>query len=476
MVLFNNIMHMESVKSNRLLQQVRTFFKKYFAPGKPLLLGYSGGYDSELLLHLLTLLKKEFAFDLHLAHVDHGWREESREEAEHLRKKAEGLGYPFHCKRLEKKTGEEEARSLRFAYFKTLFARFEYQAVLLAHQKNDLAETVFKRFLEGAHLPFLYGMEERKEMEGLILWRPLLSISKKEIMEFLRENRLAAIDDPSNRKSSFLRARMREELLPYVEKSFGKSVLHNMAEASVRSSELKNYLDKKTQNAWEKIIQGPLGYLVPKNAFSSLERVEQEHLFKRISQEKRINVPRDLLTQLLLRQEEKSFRFVTKGALFIWERDNLFIQTRPFPPWKRELLLQEGVWEEEEWRLAVTKVEKKKKDQNSGFDVWKNEMVLYLPIEKYRLMCAQAKDRCVGGTCLKKWWQTHKTFAFMRPHLPVVYLKGQVVGEFLSGKSLSDRSLGVFPTHVACWRIALEIMPSIHKELGKSNFQASGHI
>lgn len=446
-------MHMKLLKSNRLLQTLKAFFEKHYQPGRPLLLGYSGGRDSELLFHLLLLLRKDRPFELHLAHVDHGWRKESADQAEGLKKKAKLFDCPFHLKRLSEKNSEEDARKLRFSFFQTLFAFHGFQALLLAHHKNDVAETVFKRFLEGAHLPFLFGMEEKSVMGNISIWRPLLPISKKEILDYSREKKLSSIDDATNRDPSYLRARMRQELLPFLEKSFGKSILQNLYEASVRSSELKKYLDGKTQHALEKTILGPLGYVVPMSVYSSLERVEKIHLLKRICQEKRIELSRASLQEILSWTEKKktALRFFTKEALFVLDRDSLFIQTESFPPFEKELPLCEGSWEIGAWRVSVLRSEDKGKDQNSWEDFWKSGAFLYLPEGKYSLSLAKHPAGCMQGPSLKKWWEVHKTPAFMRKHLPVIYQGEKVVGEFLSGKRLCRNPQGPL------WKVGIKI-------------------
>jgi tRNA(Ile)-lysidine synthase len=453
-------MHMKLVKSNQLLQILHSFFEKHFQPGRPLLLGYSGGYDSELLFHLLMQLRKEISFELHLAHVDHGWREESSWQASLLEKKAKSFSCPFHCKRLPQKNSEEEARELRFAFFKTLFATHGFQALLLAHQKNDLAETVFKRFLEGAHLPQLFGMEEISFKENMPIWRPLLSVSRKEILSFVKKEGLSAIEDATNCDPQYLRARMREEMIPYVEKSFGKSILQNLFEASLRSLELKKYLDKKTQKAWESIMQGPYGAVLPLDSFSFLEPLEQSHLLKRLSFVLKIELSRSSIHFLLTwkRKKKNSFRFLTKEAIFSWEKEHLFIQTQPFGMLGKSLPFQEGVYEEGSWRIGIERVEKKEEDQNSWKDAWENRAYLFLPFGEYELTSPNPSSLCVNGRRLKKWWE--KAPLLLRKELPVICSQGRVAGDFVSGKSFFPEATGAF------WKVSLEFSDKNEKKNG----------
>ncbi|MCB1082086.1 MAG: tRNA lysidine(34) synthetase TilS, partial [Chlamydiia bacterium] len=84
---------------------VKDFLTLRLQKGAKLLLGFSGGPDSMALLHMLIEAKETLDFSLHLAHVDHGWREESAREAEALEKVAKYFDLPFHLHRLEKMEG-----------------------------------------------------------------------------------------------------------------------------------------------------------------------------------------------------------------------------------------------------------------------------------------------------------------------------------------------------------------------------------
>ena len=153
------------------LPQVAAFLKEHWDGSSPLLLGYSGGPDSKALLYALL---EAGVKNLHLAHIDHGWREESGAEAEALRGEAESLGCPFHTVRLPKPgkgNWEDEARKGRLAFFQSLFQIEPFQALLLARQKEEQAETVLKRVLEGAQSrPGIEPAGRCEQMAGL---RPL---------------------------------------------------------------------------------------------------------------------------------------------------------------------------------------------------------------------------------------------------------------------------------------------------------------
>ncbi|KKL63258.1 hypothetical protein LCGC14_2176920, partial [marine sediment metagenome] len=84
-----------------LLKKIKKFLNENLDFKKPILLAYSGGVDSTCLLDLLLKYRDEYKIDLHVAHVDHGWREESFFQALEIQKKMKSLNVTFHLKRLE---------------------------------------------------------------------------------------------------------------------------------------------------------------------------------------------------------------------------------------------------------------------------------------------------------------------------------------------------------------------------------------
>ncbi len=268
-------------------------------------MGYSGGPDSKALLYSLL----EWGFKhLQIAHVDHGWRSESADEAELLRLEAAELGLPFHSTRLQMKgKKEDEARSSRLAFFKKIAAEIGAQALLLAHQADDWAETALKRVLEGAHLAFLGGMEGVGEVEGLPIWRPLLTVKRSEIVRFIEKRKLIPLDDPTNRDPKYLRARMREKILPALNEAFGKEIGNNLLCLAERGAELKRYLDRRVEAI--AVQRGEWGISA---ALREVERIEQRHLIQKISP---VTIPRSVLEFLLdgLAKKGAKRRLLVKG-------------------------------------------------------------------------------------------------------------------------------------------------------------------
>ncbi|MBY0529356.1 MAG: tRNA lysidine(34) synthetase TilS [Rhabdochlamydiaceae bacterium] len=233
-----------------LLLSLRKFLIDHWTQGKPLLLGYSGGPDSKALLYLLLACKRFFPLDLHLIHIDHSWRDKSREEAMELQQEARSLNLEFHLFRLipdelPKKNLEAHARSFRLQCFKKTYCEIGAQALILAHQFEDQAETVLKRLFEGAHLRHAAGMRTVSVFNEMVVWRPLLDKRKSELIDWLAKKGLRGLEDSTNWDARFLRARMRSELLPQLSQAFGKGVETNLCRFGQMASELAEYFSLK---------------------------------------------------------------------------------------------------------------------------------------------------------------------------------------------------------------------------------------
>lgn len=231
-----------------LLQIIKKFLERHCVEGKSFLVGCSGGADSLALLHLLAECRRFFSLDIHVAHIDHSWRDSSASEAEELALHVKKMGLPFHLHTLEKGKAldEDGARNARYAFFLTLYRQWGCQALLLGHHADDQAETVLKRVLEGASLSALGGIRQISTYHGMQVARPLLEVSKKNILLWCERKGLTPIDDPTNYDPKYLRSRMRVKIVPDLEAAFGKKVAPNLVRLGALAEEMQEYLLKKS--------------------------------------------------------------------------------------------------------------------------------------------------------------------------------------------------------------------------------------
>ena len=413
-----------------LPQLVKCFLEAHWDGQRPLLLAYSGGPDSKALLYAILEWER---VPLHIVHVDHGWRESSRDEALIFQSEAERLGLPFHTTRFTKKTTEEEARGFRLAFFRELCETIPFQAVLLGHQADDLAETVLKRIFEGAHLSSLYGMNEITEIDGMALWRPLLNAPRRSILSYLKQRLLTPFIDPSNLDPHYLRARMRTEIIPFLNDSFGKNVSDNLAVLSERSRQLHDYLNQRCLLLQDKIVKGPFGIWVDA---TGLHPMEVEGLIYKIAKEEGLVLSRLILTSILdaLKKGLTNREFQMANRRMIIDRGHFFLLNVRLPRFDAPIHLSRGVQCSGDWIIEMGDGPAAPTDWRS---VWRGMAAMQCPEGEAVLRLPPPKMR----------WQG-KIPAFLRMLCPVMMDQGMVKGEFLSGRpNRGSRSIKIFIGH-----------------------------
>lgn len=203
---------LEFIKRNNLLSS-----------GDTLIVAVSGGTDSVALLDILLNLP-EFSLNLVVAHLNHSLRgDESDGDENFVRMLAEARGLPcvvvkLDIRNIAHKEGlslEEAGRNARRSFLLKTAESYSASSVAFGHHRNDQAETVLMRLLRGAAASGLVGIRP-KSLDGMFI-RPLLALSRDEIAAYVKKGGLHFREDSSNSDLSFLRNRLRHELLPLLE-------------------------------------------------------------------------------------------------------------------------------------------------------------------------------------------------------------------------------------------------------------------
>lgn len=414
---------------------------------KPLLLALSGGPDSLCLFHCLLQCQERLPFQFHVAHIDHGWRSESQEEAKALEALTNQYQIPFHKKvlnpQLLKGNLEEASRQARYAFFEELYRTHGFQAVLLGHQAEDQAETVLKRLLEGSHWAKLGSLQPIFEWNGMPVWRPFLSISKRDILEWLQQRNMVPFEDATNQDQRFLRARMRQTIFPFLNQEFGKEVQQPLRALAEEIQEIKIYFDHKLNPIMENENRGPLGVYLD---FTDLQltSLEIKYLIRKMSEKEGIILSRplaDLATQLI--QEGAANRQLEIGHRTFWiDRYKLFILSKDLPEWPEDLSLLPGYVKIGNWNLDVHLTNDPDSiSATSWQDGWRGEFRIALPLQDgYRLGSSKSNAYYRSHRYkISKWWNNHKVPAFLCHWMPVVWKGEAIYYEFLTGCSPAEK-------------------------------------
>ncbi|MBJ9985479.1 tRNA lysidine(34) synthetase TilS [Acinetobacter sp. S40] len=203
-------------------RKFRTFLlnrAEQFSPETTFLIGCSGGMDSMLLLHLMSII---FPTRVRAIYIDHQLQAPSHEWGLFVQNYAQKLNIPVSIQKVEVATGnlENQARNARYVAFQQHLK--PYEILVLAHHQQDQAETVLLRLLSGAGVNGLAAMQEVENRENFQLWRPFLSLSREQIAIWSIQLDLPFVHDQTNFDTQYDRAWCRQEVWPLLQKRFPK--------------------------------------------------------------------------------------------------------------------------------------------------------------------------------------------------------------------------------------------------------------
>ena len=251
--------------------QTNKNFRDRFPPSRRHLIGVSGGRDSVALLDRLVDLGYKKLIVCHLNHQLRG--RSSDADARFVKRLAAkydvgveigSTGVAALAAR-KKLSIETAAREARYSFFARVAKRRKCRAIFLAHHGDDLVETFLLNLLRGAGTTGLAAMREvstrRIDHVDLTIVRPLLGLWRSEIDEYVREHRLKFREDASNKDLRPLRNRIRQRVIPYLEKTFGRNVRQNIWRTAMILAEeelfLESFLPKNFTEALDvKLLRG----------------------------------------------------------------------------------------------------------------------------------------------------------------------------------------------------------------------------
>lgn len=244
-----------------LEQKIYEFVTKYGLIEKDdkIVFGVSGGPDSICMLDIFHKIRQEglLQFEIFVAHVNHGLRENAKIDEEFVKHFCEQIKVPCFVKHADvkeiaksEKCGlEETGRKVRYAFFDEIQEKVGANKIAIAHNQNDHAETIIMNILRGTSTKGLIGIEKKN---GKYI-RPLLGTKRLQIEKYLRENKIVARHDESNDDNSYTRNKIRNIVLPYIQKEFNPNIVEGLERLSSLAKEQEDYLNCQTRMIYEKI-------------------------------------------------------------------------------------------------------------------------------------------------------------------------------------------------------------------------------
>lgn len=236
--------------------------QKFITEGDKVFVACSGGPDSTALFHLLESLREKWRLRLGLLHFNHRLRgTESERDERFVKKLARSFGVPVYVGRRRIPKGnrrvsvEEGARQERYDFLVRAARRHRLPKIAFGHTLDDQAETVLMRVLQGTGLRGLLGIRPRIQIDRLMLARPLLSFSKKEIVAFLKERHISFCRDRSNASTRFVRNRLRIKVMPWLAREFNPRLAETLARIPAIVREESALMDELERAAWKRAFR-----------------------------------------------------------------------------------------------------------------------------------------------------------------------------------------------------------------------------
>lgn len=253
--------------SFKIKEKVTDYILKYqlIKKGDTVIIGVSGGADSICLLFLLSEISDKIDFTVKIIHVEHGIRgEASLEDAEYVKKLCDDKNLEIKTIHIDAKayaeenslTLEEAARLLRYKAFEDYRTELLKQAgnnldndvsIAVAHHINDQAETVLFQMLRGSGIKGMGGMSPKREN----IIRPLLCLTREEILLYLSENHIDYRTDESNNDNTYSRNYIRNVILPRLNEIQPQAAEH-ISEMACELRDVEAYLMKQAEPIYKK--------------------------------------------------------------------------------------------------------------------------------------------------------------------------------------------------------------------------------
>ena len=276
-----------------------SFLKQHQLARPTLLIAYSGGLDSTVLLHAMHQLQSEIPFHLSAMHVHHGLSLHADKWADFCEKTCANLGVSFKKTHVhvEQNAGlgiEASARAARYQALQAATADF----ICLAHHQDDQAETLLLQLARGAGVKGLAGMAKIDKKRRLL--RPLLSIPHADLVAYAGQYKLQWVDDESNADTAFDRNFIRHVLMPTFSERYA-SITKTLARSANHIAEANALLDELATLDASNVLDASYK-TVNVNQLKLLSQARQSNLIRFWLTNNQIVVPSTVLLSQILQQ------------------------------------------------------------------------------------------------------------------------------------------------------------------------------
>jgi tRNA(Ile)-lysidine synthase len=323
------------------------------APGNAVVVGLSGGPDSVALFHVLLRLRERLSFSLSAAHLNHKLRGRDSDQDERFVRalvKRNGVALVAESrdvKAIRDKRGgsiEEIAREVRYAFLRKAAEKVGAKKIALGHTMDDNAETILINLIRGSGLRGLSGIPVSRTDGEFLIIRPLLEVSRGDILAYLKRERLRYREDVSNLDTSLTRNRIRHQLIPLLAKEYNPRLEKVLAETGRNLRDAEESLSAAMAELEKECVRSAREKLsVNLNSLRPHSPALWRELFRRLLQQRfNMSVKRGTLEQIcqLVAGTRTESLGLGKGLVACREYDELVFLSEPKrkpAPFQKEL-------------------------------------------------------------------------------------------------------------------------------------------
>ena len=239
------------------MNYVYKFIEKLNIKNTTIVVAISGGPDSMLLLDILMRLREKLNIKIVVAHVHHNLRKESDNEAIEVEKICNENDLIFEMKKIEEypngKFSEEVARKIRYEFFDEVVSKYNADTLFTAHHGDDLIETVLMRLTRGSSLKGYAGFESISYDRGYKIARPLIYLTKQEIVDELDKKGIWYAVDITNMDTKYTRNRYRKNILPEL-KNENSNVHLKFVDFNEKLLMANDFIVKETEKKYKDMV------------------------------------------------------------------------------------------------------------------------------------------------------------------------------------------------------------------------------
>ena len=280
------------------MKETIAYLKSLLKEEDTIVIGLSGGPDSMCLLDIIRSLNKNIK--IVCAHINHNIRQESFEEQKTIEEFCKENNLIFETTTFDKKSEDQdynelELREKRYNYFETIIKKYNAKYLFTAHHGDDLVETVLMRISRGSNLKGYTGFQEETKKKNYKVIKPLIFMTKEDINEYNKNNKIPYVLDKTNDEDNYTRNRYRHNVLPFLKSEnenihlkylkFSRELLtyyeyvDKVINKEIEKRFEKNILDIEGFTRLDKLIQTKIiEYILDDNYIDNLYLVSDKHV------------------------------------------------------------------------------------------------------------------------------------------------------------------------------------------------------